>query len=138
MNMIEAVRNYLCACPLLKDGALRVDYLGDQPTEYVVESVPTSAIVKRYADGGTLREFLFLFASREFYGADVLQNLENSGFYETFSAWIEEQDEKRNYPDFRGGTVQKIETVTSGYLFDATENNARYQIQCRILYYQEG
>lgn len=138
MNMIESIMTYLCTCPLLKDGALRVDYLGDVPTEYVVESVPTSGVVKQYADGGSLREYLFVFGSREYYGDDIIQNLENSGFYEKFAAWIKEQDDNGNYPDFEEGkTAQKIEVTTSGYLFDATENNARYQIQCRILYYQD-
>ena len=31
----------------------------------------------------------------------------------------------------------KIESLTSGYLFSATEDSARYQIQCRLVYYED-
>lgn len=138
--MIESIRNYMCSCPLLKDGCfLRVDFLGNEPTEYVIETVPTNRIIKRYVDGGSLREYLFIFASREYYSSDVLQNLENSGFYEDFAEWIESQNAKGIYPDMgRGKSACGIEALSNGYMFDATENEARYQIQCRIIYYQKG
>lgn len=137
MTIIESIRSYIAQCPLLKEGKLSVDYLGQEPTEYTIDVMPTSAVLKRYADGGSLREFLFVFGSREYYGKTVLQNLENSGFYEQFALWIEEQDKVCNYPVIgEGRQVQGISVTSTGYLFDATENNARYQIQCRLLYYQ--
>lgn len=137
MTIIEGIRSYIAQCPLLKEGKLSVDYLGQEPTEYTIDVMPTSAVLKRYADGGSLREFLFIFGSREYYGKTVLQNLENSGFYEQFALWIEEQDKACNYPDIgEERRVQGISVTSTGYLFDATENNARYQIQCRLLYYQ--
>ena len=138
--MIEGIRAYMCSCPVLKDGCfLGVDYLGSEPTEYAIETIPTNRIIKKYVDGGSLREYLFLFASRECYGRDVLQNLENSGFFEQFASWIESQNSKGIYPDLGPGkSACGIEALSNGYLFDETETNARYQIQCRIIYYQEG
>ncbi len=139
MTVMEGIRDYLSACPYLAKGALRVDYLGDRPTEYTVEAVPSDRVVTQYADGGTLREFLFLFASREEYGSDVLQNLENSGFYEQFSDWLSAQDQAGRFPVLpEGKEPQRIETLSGGYLLDAQEHSARYQIQCRLLYYQKG
>ena len=80
MSMIQAIRDYLCTCPHLKDGKLNVDYLGAEPTEYVVESVPSSGIIKRYTDGGTLRQYLFIFGSREYFSDKVLKQLSNSAW----------------------------------------------------------
>ena len=37
-SIIEGVADFLMACPLLKDGVVRVDALGDQPVEYIVET----------------------------------------------------------------------------------------------------
>lgn len=137
--IIEKIRDYFLDCPLLDELArLNVDYLGVDPTQYTIDSVPTTSIVKSYVDGGALKQYVFVFGSREYYGADVLQNLENSGFYERFSSWIEEQNELSNLPKLSNGrNSEKLEVLTSGYLFDASEDNARYQLQCRLIYYED-
>ena len=81
--IIEAVRTFIKTCPYLQefDGAIRVnvDYLSDEPTSYSIEEVPIEPILKRYVDGSTRRQYAFIFTSRESYGADVLQNIANSG-----------------------------------------------------------
>lgn len=139
MSIIESIRSYICTCPHLKDGKLNVDYLGAEPTEYVVESVPSSGVLKEYADGGKLRQYVFVFGSREYYSDKVHRQLENSGFYEDFASWIEGQNEAGSLPELSGGLeAQKLEVVSTGYLLDATEKNARYQIQCRLIYYEGG
>ena len=139
MSIIEGIRNYICTCPHLKDGKLNVDYLGAEPTEYAVESIPSSGVIKRYVDGGTLRQYLFVFGSREYYSDKVLEQLEKSGFYEDFARWIEEQSEKGILPQLPEGLIaQRVEVTSTGYMLDATEKNARYQIQCRLIYYQGG
>src|SRR5699024_1670470 len=127
-------------CPLLDMYArLNIDYLGVNPTEYTIDSVPTTEIVKEYVDGGAIKQFVFVFGSREYYGPDALQNIENSGFYEQFADWLEEQTREGNLPVLEGNKEPiKIEATTTGYLFDASEENGRYQIQCRLIYYEGG
>lgn len=139
MSIIESVRAYFCTCPYLKDGKMNVDYLGAEPTTYTVDAVPSSGVLKEYTDGGKLRQFLFVFASREYYGESVLSQLGNSGFYENLAHWIEEQSEEGNLPQLAENiSPQKIEILSTGYLFDADERNARYQMQCRLIYYEGG
>lgn len=139
MSLLENVRAFICGCPCLKDGKFNVDYLGDRQREYTIDVVPTNPVVKRYVNGDSLRQFVFMFASREPYGADVLQNLENNGFYEQFAGWLEEQVRNNHFPKLDGGRqVQNMEALTYGYLFDGRDKNARYQIQCRLLYLQRG
>ena len=117
---------------------LNVDFLGTQPTEYTIDSQPTTSIVKQYVDGSAIKQFVFVFGSREYYGPDVLQNIENSGFYEELSEWFDEQSKTGNLPTLKNGKKAiKIEALTTGYLFDATEDNARYQIQARLIYYED-
>ena len=79
MHIIESIRNFIAKCPLLKDGCLlNVDRLGDTEIEYTVDGEMTSPILKKYVDGSSLRQFNFIFASREKYASDTLQNIANS------------------------------------------------------------
>ena len=133
--VIECVRDYVMQFPELKDGCLLVDFLGSQPVEYVVETVPCDPVYKRYIDGSCVRQFLFLFASREYYSEDVNKCIENNLFYEKFADWIEGNNYDGLLPelDDRYSAVS-IEVVTGGYAFDEGTNTARYQMQLRLIY----
>ena len=101
--LIECVRDFILTFPDLdENGCLYVDYLGDQAIEYSVETVPCDPVFKRYTDGGCMKQFLFLFASREYYSADVIQCIENLSFYEDFSSWINQKNRSGELPDLDG------------------------------------
>jgi hypothetical protein len=136
--VIESVRNYILGFPELKDGCLMVDILGSEPIEYMVEAVPCDPVYKKYVDGSCIKQFLFIFASREYFSADVNQAVENLEFYEKFSDWIEEQNDSGTLPDLGDEREPiSIEVLTSGYSLSEEANTARYQIQLRLLYEEE-
>ncbi|NBI08062.1 hypothetical protein [Senegalia massiliensis] len=137
--IIDKIRDFISVCPLLDEFAkLNVDFLGPNATEYTIDSIPTDSILKQYVDGGKLKQYVFVFGSREFYGPDVLQNIENSGFYEKFSEWLDTKTELGELPLLEGNKESdSIEAMSSGYLFGSTEDTARYQIQCRLIYYED-
>lgn len=139
MTIIESIREYISGCPLLKNGVLlNVDRLGDTEIEYTVDGEITNPILRRYTDGSSLRQFNFIFASREKYGADTLQNIANSGFYEDFADWIETQSNAGNLPELDEYRVpQYIEVQSDSYIFDTDDSTARYQIQLNFVYYQD-
>lgn len=115
-----------------------MDFLGEKPVEYVIETLPCDPIVKRYANGSTVRQYLFAFGSREYYSQERLQNIQNSAFYEKLSDWVEEKDRSETFPELPDGMeVEGLRVVSSGYLFDGSMKNARYQIQLQLLYYKE-
>jgi len=132
--LISCIRDYVMEFPELKDGCLLVDFLGGEAIEYAVESVPCEPFFRKYTDGGGIRQFLFLFASREFYSADVNQCIENLEFYEHFENWIYQRNLAGELPDLDGRTPFGIEVLTGGYAFDADADTARYQIQLRLIY----
>lgn len=116
-----------------------MDYLGENPAdnEVTIDAVPCKPILKQYSDGGSLRQFLFVIGSREYYSEDILQNILNNGLYEDLSEWITQQDRDGNLPQLDGGRFcQSIEALSTAYLLDENplSNHARYQIQCRITY----
>lgn len=138
-SIIDALEKYFIGCELLKDGALRVDYLGEKPVEYTIEVLPCDPVVKRYLGGSTVRQYLFAFGSREFYSQERLQNIQNSAFYERLADWVEAKSMSGVLPELPDGMeAQQLEVVSSGYLFDGSMTNARYQIQLRLLYFKEA
>lgn len=139
MTIIESVQRFLLTCPQLSEGKLNVDFLPPEAAAYSVDVVPVNPVIKRYMDGATQRQFLFVLASRTYYGDMIRQQLNNLGFFEKFSDWLETQNRAKNYPDLGDNrTVRKLEVTTSGYVFAPETNTARYQIQCRLEYFQKG
>lgn len=142
MLIIESVRNFIKKCPKIKtfDDAVSVNinYLNEKPDTYSIEEVPVNPIVKRYVGGSTLRQKVFMFCSRNNYGEDIFNNINNSGFYEEFAEWIEEMNKKGELPILDDNKeAQKIEVITNGYAFNTEVDKARYQIEFRLTYLQE-
>ena len=135
--MMEQIKQYLASCPLLADGRINIDYLGIEVGEYSINSEPADPIIKEYVDGGSLRQVVFVLASRQTYGNDIRMQIENSGFFEQFQEWLDEQNRMDKLPELKDATPHAIEALTSGYLFDNDSDQARYQIQCRLVYYKD-
>lgn len=137
-TIIKSLWDYFLACPLTGDRKLNVDYLPEKGVQYSIDTTPATEIIKTYTDGSSIRQYLFVFRSVNEYGNDELQNLANSGFYERFSEWLEQQSRAGNFPQLPAGkTPIKIEEQSTGYLFTTGPDVGRYQIQCRLLYLQE-
>lgn len=136
-NLIESIRKYILLCPLLNDGRVNVDYIGTD-MGYSIDPLPCAPIVQRYTDGGAKKQFQFAFTSQEEYDQDTRINIENSGFFQAFDEWLEEQQFKGEFPELEAGKIPVlIETLNSGYLYDVNGVNAKYRIECRLIYVQE-
>lgn len=131
-SMIEKIKDFIAKCHLLKDEQINVDYLSNEISYYSIEVVPSERTLRKYLDGSEDRQLIFVFASRESYSEDVIQNILNSKFYEDFNDWIEEQNDKGILPNIEG--IESIECTSPGYAFQTSEDTARYQIQMKILY----
>lgn len=138
--IIEDLRNFIARCPCLDkfQGALNVECLSKDAQSYTISTTPVDPIVKRCINGDTVRQFAFVFASTELHGTDVMDNLDNCGFYEEFSEWLDQCTFDRNLPDLgKGRTARRLQATTPGYVFNREETVAQYQIQCKLIYYQE-
>lgn len=137
--MIEAIREFfLNSSVISKLTKINVDYLGVEPMEYTIDSAVGNPLLKEYVDGGKLKQYVFNFGSREFYGPDVLQNIENNDFYDEFTTWVEEKSARKELPELPGNReAVSMEVLTNGYLFAADDKHARYQIQLRLVYYED-
>lgn len=134
--MISKIRQYFFNLGIIDENSnINVDFLSNKPIEYVIEPIPVEPIIKPYKDGGSLRQFVFQFGSREYFGADVVQNMANTEFYENFSALIEDNNKKGVLPKIKG--IQSIECLNNGTINEDNTSNAKYVIQMRITYYKD-
>lgn len=134
--MIDKIRTYFFELGIIdEDSNINVDFLSNEPIQYVIEPIPVEPIIKPYKDGGSLRQFVFQFGSREYFGADVVQNMANTEFYEEFSALIEDNNRKCVLPEIDG--IQSIECLSNGTINEDNTDNAKYVIQMRITYYKD-
>ena len=138
-SIIEGVADFFKDCPLLNAGVFRVDALGDEPQEYTIETGIFNPIIETYIDGSSDRRYQFNFGSREYYSMDRLQNIANSTFYEDFANWVEAQEAAGNFPELPEGMhPEQLSVLSSGYMFDESMRNARYQIQLELIYHKEA
>ena len=113
-----------------------VDFLGEEATTYTIEPIPVETIVRPYSDGGSLRQFVFQFGSREYYDNGVAQNIDNLDFYDKFQDEIEYNNNHGILPNIEG--IQSIECTTGGVLDGAESGTAKYIIQMKVKYYKDA
>lgn len=134
--MIEEIRECLRRDGLLKNGKIGVNYLSEKPLHYTIEAVPCDPTIKRYVDGGSLRQCLFVIASREEFSCEVAENLAIARFYEDLADEFEGRVTEKQLPQFKDPalTPYRFEVLSNGYLLSNDERTARFQIQARLIY----
>lgn len=139
MTVMQCIQKWLKTYSGLS-GRLDVDFLDEDAETYSVDTIPCEEIIKRYKDGGTVKQFQFAVSSRRFYEQNIKQNLSNLQFFEDLTAWVESKARSRQLPTMdKGRTAQKIVVTSTAYPFIVSEDGkARYQIQMRLEYYQKG
>lgn len=131
--MIEKIRKYLIENEIVDEECrVNVDFLGENPTEFAIIPIAVNPILKKYIDGSSLRQYQFQLISCNYYGADVMQNMANSKFYEELYDRIESNNDDGILPDIKG--IESIECLNNGAILDVTTNTARYSIQMKITY----
>lgn len=139
MTVMQCIQKWLKTYSGLS-GRLDVDFLDEDADAYSVDTIPCEEILKRYKDGGAVKQFQFAVSSRRFYEQNIKQNLSNLQFFEDLTAWVESKARSRELPAMdKGRTAQRIVVTSTAYPFVVSEDGkARYQIQMRLEYYQKG
>ena len=140
MKIIEAIRDYISKLDCMKifDNAINVNYLDSETDNFSIEEIPCNPIIKKYVDGSTIRQFQFAFCSREPYGSEIIQQIENSSFYEDFSSEIENKNNQGILPiGVNGIEPIEIEITSSAYVVATEEDTAMYQINLNLKYFKE-
>ena len=107
----------------------------------VVATNSGNYVLKRYTDGSSMRAYDFaLIQYKPLNTVDVNSN-ENAEIMfdaEQLMKWIDEQEEKKNYPFFPGCVVTKIENLQNmPSVAGMNDTEAKYLFSCRITYLQK-
>ena len=139
-TIIKALFNWFEQCELIsKSAPINVDVLGEDAQQYCLEVVPCTPVLQKYTDDSSKNQYLFIFASREYFSADECNNIRNLEFYEKLESWIEQQNRLGKLPQLPAGdTPLSVEVLSSGYVMDNDTKTARYQVQCRLKYIKEN
>lgn len=138
VNKTESIRQWFRTCPLILESAKTgINYLSDSPTEYAIFSVPSVLDYKENILGeqvlADIQSESFTFASVEDYGADAQTNAEQLYFYQQIAAWIIEQNNRQNFPEWDGKVLSVLPVQISGPLL-LTASTAQYEIEIKVTY----
>ena len=138
-SVAQALHAWFRGCPLLRSGAkVGVDYLADTQADYAIYATPSAIKTRENVLGEEVPEDVqtlnFVFASKQPYGADTLQNIQNQEFYEDVVSWIWQKNEARQLPSIPGGVVRSIVPTLTAYIAYAEADTAKYQIQLKLTY----
>ena len=137
MKIIEAIRKYIgdLDCMSTFTHAININYLAGEYDNFSIEEIPCKPVLKSYLDGSSKRQFQFVFCSREPYGAEILQQIENSGFYEDFANEIEKKNNEGILPiGMDNIEALNLEIISSAYTVATEEDTAMYQINLNFIY----
>ena len=128
--IIEALKDFFEGCPLVNGGNVAVDFLDKTPLSLSINPEPCEPVIKRYTFGGSLRQYCFRLAVRLQYGTGY-----DAGFLERLAEWIEEKNRLSELPELQHGkTVQGLEIIKSGHMFEENIHTAGCSMQCRLIY----
>ncbi len=128
--MLQSITEFLQGCPALKNRKVTMDFLGADATAVGVKTVACRPVLHRYADGDSLCQFTFSVMSREA-GQGV------GGASEFYEALV--QRLKEELPVLGPGkTPQRFEIVSSAAPDEHDYGSTRYELVCRLIYYQKG
>ena len=140
MTLTEAIFVWLEQFPGLSGGVMHLDFLPPEARSYSVDSVPAEPVLQQYLDGSSRRQLLFTISSREFYSPDVGRQEQNLFFFEELGSWVEAQNFHRKLPLLgEGRKCISTEMLSTAYpLTVSPDGMARYQVQMKLTYLQEG
>ena len=111
---------------------LNIDFLSKDAGNFSLDKIPMQKVIDRWIVGSNLCQDTYSFRSRMNYSADVINNMKNIGFFETFEKKIYDRNKNRALPDIDG--IESIECLNCGSVNNANTNTAELDIQIRITY----
>lgn len=118
-----------------KNYQINADMLDNDVNNYSLDKIPTQTEVEKWITGLIVHRDVYSFRSRKAYSQDVINNLSNIGFFESFESIIKSNNKKGVLPDIEG--IESIECLNCGTMLSSDTNTAEFDIQIQITYREE-
>lgn len=136
-NIMEEVRKFLRTYPPLAEGKLHVIFCQRRHRAIRLRLCLQRRLCVPMWTAQRCGSFYLWWQAENFSGDKIKQQLDNLSFYGDFSEWLREQTMAGSLPNLgEGRKVMLMEATTSGYAMAAEASMARYQIQCRMEFFQ--
>ena len=136
-TIIEALRTYINNCSYLDadSGEVSINYMSSDPIQYGIFPLPGEKLIEKYIVSGGIFEYPFALRVNAS-NTDDYALLETQGFFEEFSAWLEENNDSGTFPALpTGKTAIKVEAQSNGYLIEQGESGTSiYEVPCTLIY----
>ena len=114
---------------------INADMLG-RVGNYSLDKIPTESTVEKWITGLEIHKDVYSLRSRKAYSQDVVNNLNNIGFFERLEQAINSNNEEGILPDIEG--IESIECLNCGTLNNVDGKEATFDIQIQITYRNGG
>lgn len=116
---------------------VNADWLGIEANNYSIDKIPTDSTIENWIIPFSKKKDIYSLRSRENYSSNVINNLQNIGFFEKLEKKINSNNSKGIRPDIKG--IEKIECLTAGAFnsADPSGKTAEFSIQLQITYREE-
>lgn len=135
-NRISKIREYLFSIldELLnsREYSINANFLDNNIESYSLDKIPVEPVTEGWIIGPVIKRDVYNFRSRKTYSQDIMNNLANIGFFETFENVIESNNKKGILPDIDG--IESISCLNCGTLNMANTNEAEFDVQIEIRY----
>ena len=113
---------------------VNADWLGIEASNYSVDKVPVDSNMEKWIIPCSVKRDVYTLRTRENYSSDVINNLQNIGFFEKLERKINSNNSKGIRPKISG--IESITCLTAGALnsVDPSLKTAEFSIQVQITY----
>lgn len=131
--LIQSIKNFLDKCPCLAGYEINTGYLGENENSVSVAAENFEPVITQYVCGDYLKQFVFTLSMRASYGRahaeDALAVLENTAVWLSEGV-LPEMNERQRF--------QYAEALTEPVLVSNGTDFSKYEMQCRVVYYEKG
>lgn len=121
--MIEKLKNYLSGFDGFFGKTISVDYDEFEKSDVIISPVPVAETVKKYADGGEIKQFVFCLRLKQDFGFG------NNEAYHIFDELLKYMSD-----NFIMENALYFEVLESCYLKKSTAVYAEYEMKFRLIY----
>lgn len=114
------------------DYQVNANFLSNDINNYSLDRIPVQPIVENWIVPTKKYREVYEFRSRNTYGQDVMENLQNIGFFEALEEKINSNNKKGVLPEIEG--IESIQCLNCGALSIADTQTCEFSIQIQINY----
>lgn len=111
---------------------INIYFLSNEINNYSLDKIPEESTMERWINGIEIHRDVYSFRSRMNYSADVIDNIDNIGFYESFEETIRQANKDKQLPQIGG--IESIRCLNCGSMVNANTNTAEFDIQIEVVY----